>query len=328
LLLAGIVAVVAHGAVVPEPSQFYTVSVFFSDNGALFYYRILDVRQDGPGSVVRYVRIAPSSLYCPRVMVQAVESRVAGASPAQLAGQINPCAVRPDALRSSVERYRRTDGVFEAISFGIVAQCGPSSVALALPIGQKVDLNRLRKARPEMARLWELAGTVENRVFGERNLFHDRQDAEEAALQSAGQKLIPELVSGYYDSGLRLAVTGNVGTWQSPSLKSLLAGYAGPVNPKNAIPVPQLIHAQAYQFSKYVGAVFPPLALQARIQGRVELQLTVESSTGQVHSVAAVSGHPLLTPSATHAAKQWRFAPDSVSSGTLNVTLEYSIRCP
>lgn len=319
---------IAHGAVAPEPSHFYTVSVFFSDNGALFYYRVLDVGQDGLDSVVRYVRIAPSSLYCPRLIVQAVGSRVAGVSPAQLAGQINPCAVRPDALESSVNRYRRSDGVFEAISFGIIAQCGLSSVALALPIEQQVDLKKLKKAHPEMARLWDLPGDIERRVFGEGDLFHDRQDAEEVALQSAGQKLVPELISGRYDSGLRLAVAGNVGTWRSPSFQSLLADYAGPVNPKEARPAPELINAQAYRFSKYVPAVFPSLALQARIQGRVDLQLTVEASTGQVNSVIAVSGHPLLTPSAMDVARQWRFVPNSVSSERVNVTLDYTIRCP
>ncbi len=62
-------------------------------------------------------------------------------------------------------------GVFEAISFGIVAQCGPSSVALALPIDQQVDLKKLKKAHPEMARLWEFPGEITRRVFGESDLF-------------------------------------------------------------------------------------------------------------------------------------------------------------
>jgi TonB family protein len=69
------------------------------------------------------------------------------------------------------------------------------------------------------------------------------------------------------------------------------------------------------------------LALQARIQGRVELQLTVQPETGQVNGVTVVSGHPLLTPAAANAAKQWRFIPDSVPSEMVNVTLDFTIRC-
>ncbi len=48
LLIAGIVVTLARGATAPKPSEFYIASVFFSDNGALFYYRVIDVRQDGP----------------------------------------------------------------------------------------------------------------------------------------------------------------------------------------------------------------------------------------------------------------------------------------
>ena len=67
--------------------------------------------------------------------------------------------------------------------------------------------------------------------------------------------------------------------------------------------------------------------MQARIQGKVELQLTLGSSTGEVRSAAVVSGHPLLTPSAIEAAKQWRFEASSVSSEMVSVTIEYALRC-
>lgn len=320
------IAMMARGTVVTRPSQFYTVSVFFSDNGPAFYYRIIDVKQDGPDSVVRYVRIAPVG-FCPKLVVQAAEARIRDTSPAQLAGKINPCAVSPEALKTSLERYRRSEAVLEAISFGLVAQCGPSSVALTLPIDQQVDLKGLAKMHPEMARLWDLTGAITDRVFGKKDVFHDRRDEEEAALQSAGEKLVPELISDLYDAGLRLAVAGNVGTGRSPTFRSLLATYRGPVKPGDDRPVPELLNGQAYQFSKYAPPIFPPLPLQARIQGHVDLQLTVQPETGQVNGVTVVSGHPLLTPAAVDAAKQWRFIPNSVQSEMVNVTLDFAIRC-
>ena len=92
-------------------------------------------------------------------------------SPAQLAGKSNPCAVRPEALVTSLKQYARAEAVFEAISFGLVAQCGPSSVALTLPIDQEVDLKGLAKVHPEMARLWDLTGAITDRVFGKKDIF-------------------------------------------------------------------------------------------------------------------------------------------------------------
>ena len=326
LFAAGMIVIMARGAVVPGPSQFYTVSAFFSDDGARFYYRIIDVKQDGPDTVVRYVRVAPTG-FCPRLVVEAAKARMRDTSPAQLAGKRNPCAVRPEALMTSLKQFRRSEAVLEAISFGVVAQCGPSSVALTLPIDQEVDIKGLAKVHPEMARLWDLTGAITDRVFGKKDVFHDRRDEDEAALQSAGEKLVPELISGLYDSGLRLAVAGNVGTWRSATFGSLLATYQGPVKPGDDRPVPELLNGQAYQFSRYEPPTFPQIALSARVQGRVELQLTVQPATGQVNAVTVVSGHALLTPAAVDAAKQWRFIPDSVPSETVKVTLDFAIRC-
>ncbi len=218
-LISMILAVAAHGA--DRPSHFYAVSVFFSDHGPRFYYRILDVTQDGSDSLVRYVRIAPTNLYCPQMIVQAAEARVLNQTPGKLVGGNNPCAIRPDALEATLKRYPRSEGVFEATSFGVVVQCGQSSVSLGLPMNQQVDLEKLSKVHPEMVRTWDLMSEATRRVFGEKDIFHDRREEDDAALQSAGEKLVPELISGRYDTGLALAVKRNVGTWESPSFRSL-----------------------------------------------------------------------------------------------------------
>ena len=47
LLISGIMAIMANGAEIPAPSQFHIVSASFSDNGGLFYYRVLEVTPDG-----------------------------------------------------------------------------------------------------------------------------------------------------------------------------------------------------------------------------------------------------------------------------------------
>jgi TonB family protein len=67
--------------------------------------------------------------------------------------------------------------------------------------------------------------------------------------------------------------------------------------------------------------------MQAGIQGKVELRLTVTPANGEVLSASVVSGHPLLNSSALEAAAQWRFAPGSISSEHPTLTLDFALRC-
>ena len=199
-------------------------------------------------------------------------------------------------------------------------------MALALPI--KVNLNRLGKSNPEMAHLWELTGEVTTRLFGKKDIFQDLPDQEDLELQRSAEALVPELISGAYDSGLRLAVSGIDVSWRSPTFRSLLANYRGPISATEAKAalVPRLINAEMYRFDRFVPALYPPLALQARIQGRVALRLSIDSTTGQVIGAASISGNPLLTASAIDAAKQWRF-PTNSAPAKLDIEIDYSLDC-
>jgi protein TonB len=57
-----------------------------------------------------------------------------------------------------------------------------------------------------------------------------------------------------------------------------------------------------------VQPVYPPIAKSARIQGAVILQAII-SKNGVVENLRAISGHPMLIPSAVEAVKQWRYKP-------------------
>ncbi len=72
--------------------------------------------------------------------------------------------------------------------------------------------------------------------------------------------------------------------------------------------------------------VYPPLAKALRIEGNVELQLSVEPVTGDVLDVLPLSGDPLPRPSAMEAAGQRRFEPKPIDSRTLNLTLDFALR--
>jgi TonB family protein len=329
LLVTAMLMAVSLTAEVSIPSQFYIVSVFFSDYGPAFYYRVMDITPDGMDSIVKYSRIADVNLYCPRRIVQIAEARVKNTSPGELVKANNPCAIKPRELSAGLRRYRRFGGRFETVSYGIVAQCGASLRQLALPSIEQLDWDRLKREKPHVAKLWDLASDVVTPVFGADSIFHDRTDSDELALQTAGEKLVPDLISGRYDAGLADAIQGNEETWRSPSFRSLLETYRGPLrSPSEAGGYGvRLEHSEVFPFSNFVTPIYPPLSKMARIQGKVELKLKLDPVSGEVLDAAA-SGHPLLTPSAIVAARHWRFKPNAISSETVSLTLDYALHCP
>lgn len=56
---------------------------------------------------------------------------------------------------------------------------------------------------------------------------------------------------------------------------------------------------------------YPPVARQLRIQGRIEMELSIDAS-GQVDGVKTLSGNPALTGMAANTLKHWRFEPIKV----------------
>jgi TonB family protein len=139
-------------------------------------------------------------------------------------------------------------------------------------------------------------------------MFHSRFGEVDLTLQADASKLIPELMSGRFDAGLTLALVGKA-IPNTLSFRDLLRGYSGPVNPIRAAEgiIPQLVDAQSWKFASYTPPAYPPLALQARIQGQVELELTIDPATGNVTAVKAISGHPILIANAAAAARTWQF---------------------
>jgi len=65
--------------------------------------------------------------------------------------------------------------------------------------------------------------------------------------------------------------------------------------------------------------VYPPIAKAAHASGTVNVQITIDEN-GNVISASAVSGHPLLQPSAVAAARQAKFSPTKLSGQPVKVT--------
>ena len=64
---------------------------------------------------------------------------------------------------------------------------------------------------------------------------------------------------------------------------------------------------------------YPPIAKAAHASGIVNVQVTIDEN-GNVISASAVSGHPLLKPSAVAAARQAKFSPTKLSGQPVKVT--------
>jgi protein TonB len=69
---------------------------------------------------------------------------------------------------------------------------------------------------------------------------------------------------------------------------------------------------------------YPPLARSARIQGQVVLQAVI-GKDGTIQNLHAVSGHPMLTPAAIDAVKQWRYKPYFLNGEPVEVDTQITV---
>jgi periplasmic protein TonB len=96
-----------------------------------------------------------------------------------------------------------------------------------------------------------------------------------------------------------------------------MGGVIGGIISSTPVAVPKVAAPQKIRVSQGVAQGllihqvkpnYPPLARQARIQGAVVLQAVI-SKDGSIQGLHVVSGHPMLTPAAIDAVKQWRYKP-------------------
>ena len=114
------------------------------------------------------------------------------------------------------------------------------------------------------------------------------EQASEGAVRVAG--------TGYGGSGRRRALSGR---W-----------YTTIATTESTIEAAKLI--------SQVRPAYPPLALQARIQGNVVLHAVI-SKDGAVSELQVLSGHPLLVNAAVAAVRQWRYSPTLLSGQAVEV---------
>jgi TonB family protein len=83
-------------------------------------------------------------------------------------------------------------------------------------------------------------------------------------------------------------------------------------------------NVQSAKLIRGADPVYPPLALQARIQGVVKLRVTI-AKDGTVQNIMVLSGHPLLVPAALDAVKQWVYQPTLLNGEPTAVVTELEV---
>lgn len=75
---------------------------------------------------------------------------------------------------------------------------------------------------------------------------------------------------------------------------------------------------------KNVKPIYPPVAIQSRVQGIVILECTI-SPEGDVTRATVLRGFPLLDQAAIDAVRQWVYAPTLVDGEAVSVVMTVTI---
>jgi protein TonB len=70
--------------------------------------------------------------------------------------------------------------------------------------------------------------------------------------------------------------------------------------------------------------VYPPMAIQMRLQGVVMLR-TIVGVDGRIRELVVESGHPILVPAAVAAVRQWRYRPTVLNGKAVEVVAPVAV---
>jgi TonB family protein len=86
-------------------------------------------------------------------------------------------------------------------------------------------------------------------------------------------------------------------------------------------------NVQESKLIRRVEPVYPELAKQARVQGRVVLVITVDEE-GNVSEIKVTNGHPLLYEAAVMAVRQWKYSPTLLNGEPVPVITTVTVTSP
>ena len=112
-----------------------------------------------------------------------------------------------------------------------------------------------------------------------------------------------------------------------------MGGVIGGIISSTPMAVPKVATPQRVRVSSGVSSgllvrkvqpIYPPLARQARIQGKVLLQAVI-SKDGSIENLHLINGHPMLTQAAMDAVKQWKYKPYLLNGEPVEVETQVEV---
>jgi periplasmic protein TonB len=81
---------------------------------------------------------------------------------------------------------------------------------------------------------------------------------------------------------------------------------------------------QAPRLTREVQPIYPPLAKETRISGKVTIDCVIDEH-GDITQMKVVSGHPLLVTAALQAVEEWKYQPTLLNGQPISVDMEVTV---
>jgi len=117
-------------------------------------------------------------------------------------------------------------------------------------------------------------------------------------------------------------VPGGVGAGPIPTGARWTLQDVAPPQPQG--PIRPGGHIRPPERTGYVAPVYPPIAIQARREGTVVLEATIDE-TGVVRHVSVLRSVPLLDRAAIDAVRQWRYSPTRLNGVPVAIIMKVRV---
>lgn len=228
--------------------------------------RIVEVRQDGHDVHVRTIVIQHRDEACPSLAVEAFDEVIPNTAIETVAGA-QVCTLTEEALETilAASRDTETDLIdFFGSTSAVVATCSGEERRFVFKVeaGNLIDDQKLATNSVVASRLYAISSQSELAS----------RPGTQAEREALGTRLVAELASGKYESAYLEACrdlqTGQLVPCEPNYLAWRLEGYEGA--PKQAGPLPiELVDHSAFRLRRYVAPVYPHIARNARVRGRL-----------------------------------------------------------
>jgi TonB family protein len=315
--------------------EFYVVDVGDVDYYPYWESEIVHVTKQADVAELEYTYIALATGPCNAPAIRGRAVSLQRTTSGALTNGLNLCAIDAEKFNRDAERYAKRPEAFHTLRSAVVAVCGEKVSVFKMP---KFEMNEklLKQKEPSAERMSQLLDYLKAKVLPSESQDASLSDFPADSLQMQALK------DGRFDRGYWFGlqepypvIPAQVATSFDPTiggdsdlgkLRNVLARYKHP-NAEKFARTGTLVDSQGYAIKHFVPPVYPRLAVQTQIQGRVTLSLKVNQVTGQVENAEVSSGHPLLVQSAVDNAKLWQFEPSQKLPGKITATLDFSFHC-